>query len=66
MITLVDLSERQRDIWQVIDGVRDEAMRTIPGIRRLTIKEMGADVMASSAAPRPSSTCSPATRRSSP
>ena len=51
MITLVDLSERQRDIWQVIDGVRDEAMRTIPGIRRLTIKEMGADVMASSAAP---------------
>ena len=51
MITLVDLSERQRDIWQVIDSVRDEAMRTIPGIRRLTIKEMGADVMASSAAP---------------
>jgi HAE1 family hydrophobic/amphiphilic exporter-1 len=51
MVTLVDLSERQRDIWQVIDGVRDEALRTIPGIRRLTIKEMGADVMASSAAP---------------
>jgi HAE1 family hydrophobic/amphiphilic exporter-1 len=51
MITLVDLSARQRDIWQVIDGVRDEAMRAIPGIRRLTIKEMGADVMASSAAP---------------
>ena len=35
----------------MIDGVRDEALRTIPGIRRLTIKEMGADVMASSAAP---------------
>jgi HAE1 family hydrophobic/amphiphilic exporter-1 len=35
----------------VIDGVRDEALRTIPGIRRLSIKEMGADVMASSAAP---------------
>jgi HAE1 family hydrophobic/amphiphilic exporter-1 len=35
----------------VIDAVRDEAMRTIPGIRRLAIKEMGADVMASSAAP---------------
>jgi HAE1 family hydrophobic/amphiphilic exporter-1 len=31
--------------------VRDEAARTIPGIRRLAIKEMGADVMASSAAP---------------
>ena len=51
MITLVDSSKRQRDIWQVMDGVRDEAMRTIPGIRRLAIKEMGADVMASSAAP---------------
>jgi hydrophobic/amphiphilic exporter-1 (mainly G- bacteria), HAE1 family len=51
MITLVDSSKRKRDIWQVIDGVRDEAIRTIPGIRRLAIKEMGADVMASSAAP---------------
>ncbi len=51
MITLVDSSERKRDIWQVIDEVQDEAVRTIPGIRRLAIKEMGADVMASSAAP---------------
>jgi len=51
MVTLVDSSKRARDIWSVIDGVRDEAMRTIPGIRRLAIKEMGADVMASSAAP---------------
>jgi HAE1 family hydrophobic/amphiphilic exporter-1 len=51
MVTLVDSSARSRDIWQVIDGVQAEALRTIPGIRRLTIKEMGADVMASSAAP---------------
>ncbi|HSB78380.1 MAG TPA: efflux RND transporter permease subunit [Candidatus Methylomirabilis sp.] len=51
MITLVDSSKRTRDIWQVIDGVQAEAVRTIPGIRRLAIKEMGADVMASSAAP---------------
>jgi HAE1 family hydrophobic/amphiphilic exporter-1 len=51
MLTLVDSSERRRDIWQIIDGVREEALATIPGIRRLTIKEMGADVMASSAAP---------------
>ena len=51
MITLTDSSKRTRDIWQVVDGVRDEALRTIPGIRRLSIKEMGADVMASSAAP---------------
>ena len=51
MITLTDSSKRKRDIWQVMDAVRDEAVRTIPGIRRLVIKEMGADVMASSAAP---------------
>jgi HAE1 family hydrophobic/amphiphilic exporter-1 len=51
MLTLVDSSKRKRDIWQVIDAVRDEAVRTVPGIRRLVIKEMGADVMASSAAP---------------
>jgi HAE1 family hydrophobic/amphiphilic exporter-1 len=51
MLTLVDSSKRKRDIWHVIDGVRDEALRTIPGMRRLAIKEMGADVMASSAAP---------------
>jgi HAE1 family hydrophobic/amphiphilic exporter-1 len=51
MLTLTDSSKRKRDIWQVIDGVQDEALRTIPGIRRLIIKEMGADVMASSAAP---------------
>jgi HAE1 family hydrophobic/amphiphilic exporter-1 len=51
MVTLTDSSRRARDIWQIIDGVQAEAMRTIPGIRRLTIKEMGADVMASSAAP---------------
>jgi HAE1 family hydrophobic/amphiphilic exporter-1 len=51
MLTLTDSSKRQRDIWQVIDTVQKEATRTIPGIRRLVIKEMGADVMASSAAP---------------
>jgi HAE1 family hydrophobic/amphiphilic exporter-1 len=51
MVTLVDSSKRKRDIWQVIDGVQAEAIRTIPGIRRLAIKEMGADVMTSSAAP---------------
>lgn len=51
MITLVDSSERSRSIWEVADGVQDEALRAIPGIRRFSIKEMGADVMASSAAP---------------
>ena len=51
MMTLSDMTKRRRDIWQVIDGVQQEAMQTIPGIRRFQIKEMGSDVMASSQAP---------------
>jgi len=51
MVTLVDSSKRNRNIWQVVDRVREEAVGALPGIRRLAIKEMGADVMASSAAP---------------
>ena len=51
MLTLSDKDERTRTIWQVIDSARAEALRTIPNIRRLQIKEMGSDVMASSAAP---------------
>ncbi|MCC6442479.1 MAG: efflux RND transporter permease subunit [Armatimonadetes bacterium] len=51
MITLSDMTERERDIWQVIDGVQAEVMRAIPDIRRFQIKEMGSDVMASSLAP---------------
>lgn len=42
---------RKRDIWQVMDEVHAEAMATISGIRRLALKEMGVDVMATSAAP---------------
>ena len=51
MITLSDKDERKRTIWQVIDAARAQALRTIPNIRRLQIKEMGSDVMASSEAP---------------
>lgn len=51
MITLSDKDERKRTVWQVIDDVQNEALRTIPNIRRLQIKEMGSDVMASSEAP---------------
>ncbi len=43
--------ERERDIWEIMDSVQAEAMATIPGIRRLSLKEMGVDVMATSAAP---------------
>ena len=51
MITLSDKTERKKNIWQVIDSVQQEALASIPGIRRLQIKEMGSDVMASSSAP---------------
>jgi HAE1 family hydrophobic/amphiphilic exporter-1 len=51
MLTFSDKDERTRSIWDVIDSIQKEAMATIPGIRRLQIKEMGADVMATAAAP---------------
>ncbi|MGD1867185.1 MAG: efflux RND transporter permease subunit [Phormidesmis sp.] len=50
-VTITPLNERQRDIWEIMDGVETEAKSTIPGIRRLSLKEMGVDVMATSAAP---------------
>jgi HAE1 family hydrophobic/amphiphilic exporter-1 len=51
MLTFSDKDTRSRTIWQVLDGIHAEALRTIPGIRRLQIKEMGSDVMATAAAP---------------
>ena len=51
MITLSDKDARGRTVWQVIDAVQREALAEIPNVRRLQIKEMGSDVMASSEAP---------------
>lgn len=51
MLTLSDKDVREKSIFQVMDGLRREALATIPGIRRLQIKEMGSDVMATAAAP---------------
>ena len=51
MITLSDKDARAATVWQVIDAVQKEALATIPNVRRLQIKEMGSDVMASSEAP---------------
>ena len=51
MLTFSDKSERKASIFQVIDEIQREALATIPGIRRLQIKEMGSDVMATAAAP---------------
>lgn len=51
LITFVPKEQRKRSIWQVMDSVYAQTMRTVPGIRRLALKEMGADVMASNNAP---------------
>ncbi len=50
-LTFSDKDARKRTIFQIIDAIQKEALHTIPGIRRLQIKEMGSDVMATSAAP---------------
>ncbi|MDQ2817528.1 MAG: efflux RND transporter permease subunit [Candidatus Eremiobacteraeota bacterium] len=51
LITFKPKEERRRTIWQVMDSVYAQTTRTIPGLRRVALKEMGADVMASNAAP---------------
>ena len=51
LITFVPKEERHRTIWQIMDDVYRQASTTIPGLRRLALKEMGADVMASNSAP---------------
>jgi len=51
MLTLSDKDLRKRTIFQVMDAIQREALATVPGIRRFQIKEMGSDVMATSAAP---------------
>lgn len=51
MLTFSDKDARKQTIFQVIDAIQKEALATIPGIRRLQIKEMGSDVMATAAAP---------------
>jgi HAE1 family hydrophobic/amphiphilic exporter-1 len=51
MLTFSDKDARKRTIWDVMDAVQKEALATIPGLRRLQIKEMGSDVMATADAP---------------
>ncbi len=51
MLTFSDKDTRKQTIFQVIDAIQKEALQSIPGIRRLQIKEMGSDVMATAAAP---------------
>ncbi len=52
MITFVDKDKREKTIFDLIDGIHDEAYKRFPEeIRRIQVKEMGSDVMASSQAP---------------
>ncbi|MBS1717629.1 MAG: efflux RND transporter permease subunit [Armatimonadetes bacterium] len=51
MLTFSDKDRRKNDIFKVIDAIQKESLESIPGIRRFQIKEMGSDVMATSAAP---------------
>lgn len=51
MLTFSDKEKRKNDIFKVIDAIQKEALDTVPHIRRFQIKEMGSDVMATSAAP---------------
>ncbi|MBT9586218.1 efflux RND transporter permease subunit [bacterium] len=51
LITLTDQHKRQRSLWQIADSVYAEALHQVPGMRRLYLKEMGSDVMASAMAP---------------
>ena len=51
MLTFSDKDDRKASIWDVLDSVQKEALATIPGVRRLQIKEMGSDVMATADAP---------------
>ena len=51
LITFSPKEDRRRTIWQIMDAVYQQTIATIPGLRRVALKEMGADVMASNDAP---------------
>ncbi|GAC1580637.1 MAG: efflux RND transporter permease subunit [Candidatus Elarobacter sp.] len=51
LITLRPKERRRRTIWEIMDAVYAQTTRTVPGLRRLALKEMGSDVMASNDAP---------------
>lgn len=51
MITFSDKDTGRPDVWKIIDKIQERAMKEIEGIRRIQIKEMGSDVMATALAP---------------
>lgn len=50
-ITLLPKNRRQRDLWALCEAVRGQALLAIPEARRISLKEMGSDLMASAMAP---------------
>ncbi len=51
MLTLSDKDSGRPDVFSILDRIHERAMKEIPGIRRIQLKEMGSDVMATSLAP---------------
>jgi hydrophobic/amphiphilic exporter-1 (mainly G- bacteria), HAE1 family len=51
MLTFTDKDTGRPSVWKIIDRVQRRAMNEIPGIRRIQIKEMGSDLMATSLSP---------------
>ncbi len=51
MLTFNDKGSGRPSVWQIIDRIQGRAMKEIPGIRRIQLKEMGSDLMATSLAP---------------
>jgi HAE1 family hydrophobic/amphiphilic exporter-1 len=51
MLTFTDKDTGRPDIWQISDKIQKRALAEVPGIRRIQIKEMGSDVMATALAP---------------
>lgn len=51
MLTFTDKGSGRPDVWTIIDKIQSRALAEIPGIRRVQLKEMGSDLMATSLAP---------------
>ena len=51
MLTLSDKDSGRPDVFKIMDRIHERAMSEIEGIRRIQLKEMGADVMATALSP---------------
>ncbi|MDQ2986030.1 MAG: efflux RND transporter permease subunit [Armatimonadota bacterium] len=51
MLTFSDKDSGRPHIWEIMDKIHDRSMKEISGIRRVQLKEMGSDVMATALAP---------------